>query len=165
MGKTNKTKITHKQQAKSKKPFNKKMKAQNMDLCVYFNNYYEKQHEVHGHEKNQLTQQTRDLGNVLRLSKLKKEFTSKRQKYENKMDYLTFKDSQLDKRVSDLQQSSIKYNQFLSKSMNKKELALKKINEERNKRALKEQDMSKLKKEINELEKQSIIYQDKINKN
>ena len=49
--------------------------------------------------------------------------------------------------------------------MNKKELALKKINEERNKRALKEQDMSKLKKEINELEKQSIIYQDKINKN
>merc|ERR1712168_445918 len=136
-----------------------------MELCVYFNNYYQKLFEVHGPGKNNLSQQTRDLGKVLRLSQLKKEFSSKREKYDNKLDYLKFKDSQVDKRLSDLQQSSIKYNQFLLKSLNKKEFALKKSNEERNKRVLKEQIMSKLKKEINELEKESIVYQDKINKN
>jgi len=169
---TNKTKSTQskdnaKSQAKSLKPFNKKMNAQiqSKDLSLFFKNYYHEKFETPEQIPSMMCRQTNDLKQFLTLSKLKKEFDSKIQQFDNKMGFFAYKDSQLDKRMDGLQSSGVKYHNFMTKSIKKTELISKKTKEERKKRIANQRKISELKVHVKEVQKESDKYKEKINKN
>merc|ERR1712200_385594 len=131
MGKSTQSKDNAKSQAKSLKPFNKKMGAQiqSKDLSLFFKNYYHEKFETPEQIPSMMCRQTNDLKQFLTLSKLKKEFDSKIQQFDNKMGFFAYKDSQLDKRMDGLQSSGVKYHNFMTKSIKKTELISKKTKE------------------------------------
>lgn len=138
-----------------------------MKLEEHFKKAYEEKFDVQipkdGNEN--LTPETKVLQKRRKMAKVKTDLALTKVKYEKKVDFIKYKDGELQSKEQELKTSLFKFEKYLLENNGKRSKALKKASEEREARLLKEKESKKMMKEIDQLNAESERYDKKLEKN
>jgi len=143
------------------------MRANDIKLEEHFKKAYEEKFEVEiprdGNEN--LTPETKGLQKRRKMAKVKTDLALSKVKYDVKMDFIKYKDGVLKCKEQELKKSLFKFEKYLLEHNGKRNKAMKKANEEREARLLKEKESRKMMREIDQLHAESERYDAKLAKN